>query len=222
MQTATLAHAQSVALRLFKKIEENKLVQAGKTESGLVAEIMQLATEQYGIRDHWHKKIVRAGINTLARFDDNPPDRTIAEDDMVFIDLGPIVNGFEADLGRTYVVGHDPAKQQLKNEIEWAWFEIQHWVQKQSHLRACDLYAYCQQKAASLGWSFSGIIAGHIIGKYPHEQPPDPKSWELDIHPENANDIFMPDKNGEPRHWILELQLADFRRGYGAFFEQLL
>lgn len=222
MQTITDSHAQSVALRLFKKIEENKLVQPGKTESELVDEITQLATEQFGIRDHWHKKIVRAGINTLAHFEDNPPDRTIEEDDMVFVDLGPIVDGFEADLGRTFVVGHDPAKQQLKNEIEWAWFEIQHWVQLQSHLRACDLFAHAQQKAVSLGWTFNGIIAGHIVGPFPHEQPADPKSWELDIHPQNANDIFLTDKNGNQRQWILELQFADFRRGYGAFFEQLL
>lgn len=222
IQTITAEYAQSVAVRLFESIEKNRLIRPGKTEAELVEEITQLAADAFSIHEHWHKKIVRAGVNTLAHFNDNPPDRTIGEDDMVFVDLGPIIEGYEADLGRTYVVGTDPARQQLKNEIEWAWYEIQHWVKMQSQLRACDLFAHAKQKAVSLGWTFNGIIAGHIVGEYPHEQPADPKSWELDIHPENPNDIYMTDKNGHRRHWILELQFADFRRGYGAFFEQLL
>jgi len=48
---------------------------------------------------------VRAGRNTLAPYDENPPDLTVAEDDIVFLDLGPVFEELEADFGRTYVVG---------------------------------------------------------------------------------------------------------------------
>jgi hypothetical protein len=60
------------------------------------------------------------------------------------------------------------------------------------------------------------------VGKYPHEQPADPKSLELDIHPDNHNDIFLPDEQGNKRHWILELQFVDKKAGIGGYFEKLL
>jgi hypothetical protein len=38
------------------------------------------------------------------------------------------------------------------------------------------------KKQKKYGWEFGGEIAGHIVGKYPHEQPEDPQSLELDVH----------------------------------------
>jgi hypothetical protein len=53
----------------------------------------------YGISRYWHKRIVRAGRNTLAPYDENPPDLTVGEDDIVFLDLGPVFEQWEADSG---------------------------------------------------------------------------------------------------------------------------
>ena len=61
--------------------------------------------QMYGISRYWHKRIVRAGRNTLAPYDENPPDLTVGEDDIVFLDLGPVFEEWEADFGRTFVVG---------------------------------------------------------------------------------------------------------------------
>jgi hypothetical protein len=61
-----------------------------------------------------------------------------------------------------------------------------------------------------------------ILSENPHEQPADPKSLELDIHPENHNDIFLLDANGNKRHWILELQFIDRKNEMDGYFEQLL
>jgi hypothetical protein len=44
----------------------------------------------------------------------------------------------------------------------------------------------------------------------------------LDVHPDNHNDILQVDKNGNKRHWILELHFVDRKNKIGAFFEQLL
>jgi len=63
---------------------------------------------------------VRAGRNTLAPYDENPPDLTVAEDDIVFLDLGPVFEELEADFGRTYVVGDDPRKSKLCRDIKEA------------------------------------------------------------------------------------------------------
>ena len=217
-----LIHAQNISIELFNAIEENNLIVPGKTEEQLNTEVCDLAFQKFGIEKHWHKKIVRSGINTLAIYPDNPPNRVIHKDDILFIDLGPIVEGYEADIGRTYVVGKDPNKLKLKRDVESAWYEIREWYQQQTKLKASDLFNYAVLKAKRFAWEFGGEIAGHIVGKYPHEQPEDPKSLELDIHPDNHDNIFLLDADGNPRHWILELQFIDKENEIGGYFEQLL
>jgi Xaa-Pro aminopeptidase len=222
MTSEKLQAAEKRSLQLFEAIAKNNLIIPGKSEEQLNADVANLAFEEFGIEKHWHKKIVRSGPNTLAVYNDNPPTRLIGEDDIVFIDYGPIVDGYEADLGRTYVIGKDAKKIQLKNDVEKAWHETKEWFDKQTTLKASALFQYVVDKARQYGWSFGGEIAGHIIGKFPHEQPADPKSLELDVHPDNHNDMFLPDANGNRRTWILELQFVDKENKIGAYFEQIL
>ena len=222
MTMEKLLNAQNISIQFFKAIEENNLIVAGKPDEQLNSEICDLALNGFGIEKHWHKKIVRTGKNTLATYPDNPPGRVIGKDDILFIDLGPVVEGYEADIGRTYVLGNDPQKLKLKRDVENAWYEIQKWYQRQTRLKASVLFQYVVEKAQEMGWEFAGEIAGHIVGKYPHEQPADPRSLELDIHPDNHNDMFLPDANGNKRHWILELQFIDRKNEIGGYFEQLL
>src|SRR5215467_4889547 len=222
MTREKLLNAQYISIQLFKAIEENNLITAGKSEEQLNAEVCELALKKFGIEKHWHKKIVRSGKNTLAIYPDNPPNRVIEKEDILFIDLGPIVEGYEADIGRTYVLGNDSRKRKLKSDVEAAWYDIQEWYQQQTTLKASELFQYSVDKAKELGWEFGGEIAGHIVGKYPHEQPADPKSLELDIHPDNHNDMFLLDADGNKRYWILELQFVDKESEIGAYFEQLL
>lgn len=222
MSKTKLLNAQTITVELFDAVEKNNLIVAGKSEAQLALEISDLALEKFGVTNHWHKKIVRTGVNTLATYNENPPDKIIQEDDILFIDFGPIVEGYEADLGRTYVVGNNATKLKLKKDVEKAWYEIQAWFQLQTKLKASELFLYVVEKASEYGWTFTGEIAGHIVGKFPHEQPLDPKSLELDIHPENHNDMFLLDANGDKRHWILELQFIDMEKKIGGYFEQLL
>ena len=222
MTKTKLVNAERTAIQLFEAVEKNNLIVVGKSEEQLSKEVSDLAYEQFGIKDHWHKKIVRTGANTLATYSQNPADKKIQEDDILFIDFGPIVEGYEADLGRTYVLGDNAIKLKLKNDVEQAWYEIQSWFYKQTRLTASELFEYVVSKANEYGWAFGGEIAGHIVGKFPHEQPADPKSLELDIHPDNHNDMFLLDANGNKRHWILELQFVDQEKKIGGYFEQLL
>jgi hypothetical protein len=222
MTRQRLTHAQDISIQLFKAIEDNHLIVAGKSELQLNAEVCELALSKFGIEEHWHKKIVRSGKNTLAIYPDNPPYRTIEEDDILFIDLGPIVEGFEADIARTYVLGNDPQKLKLKQDAETAWNDIRGWYHQQTTLKASDFFHYITEKAKAMGWEFGGQIAGHIVGKFPHEQPPNPYSLELDIHPDNHNDMFLRDIYGNHRHWILEVHFIDKDNEMGAYFEQLL
>lgn len=214
--------AEQKAKDLFTAIEERGLIVSGKSEKELCEEIAQIARKDFGIEDHWHKKIVRTGINTLQPFIANPPDLIIQEGDIVFFDFHPVYEGWEADLGRTYVLGNNPLKLKMKKDIEAAWHEANDWYFKQRELTGATYFNYITDLTKRYGYEFGNAIAGHIVGRFPHEQPDDPNDVCLDVHPDNHTDILQPDKQGNKRHWILELQFVDRKNGFGAFFEQLL
>lgn len=217
-----LVMAEQKAKELFNTVEQRGLIVPGKSESELSAEIVKLAKELFGIENFWHKKIVRAGANTLHPYNGDPPDRVIQNDDIVFFDFGPVFNGWEADLGRTYVIGNDPLKLKLKKDVEDAWYEANAWYSRQKDLTGAAYFHYVTELAKSYGWEFGGDIAGHIVGRFPHEQPVDPADLGLDVHPGNHSSIFLSDKNGNKRYWILEIQFVDRKKNIGGFFEQLL
>lgn len=87
-----LLDAQTKAIRLFEEIERD-LIRPGISEKTLSDEIHELGTKRHGVRTHWHKRVVRSGPNTLMPYAENPPDRIIQADDILFVDLGPV---FEA------------------------------------------------------------------------------------------------------------------------------
>jgi Xaa-Pro aminopeptidase len=216
-----LIKAENLAIELFNAAEVRNLITPGKSEQELNTEIFKLASELFGIEKHWHKRIVRSGANTLLPYHENPPDLVIQEDDILFFDFGPIIDEWEADLGRTYVVGNNPEKTKLKKDVEKAWNETKAWFDNKTEMRASTLFQFVVEKANELGWEFGGEIAGHLIGEFPHERL-EPGNYQLYVHPENQNDMFLPDANGNKRHWILEIHFVDRARKIGGFYEQLL
>jgi Xaa-Pro aminopeptidase len=220
--THRLFLSEQKAKELFKAIKDRGLIIPGKSEKQLCDEIVQIAKEDFGAENHWGKKIVRTGINTLQPYASDPPDLVIQDGDILFFDFHPIFEGWEADLGRTYVLGNDSLKQKIKKDIEAAWHEGNAWYFKQNKLTGADFFNYATDLAKRYGYEFGNAIAGHIIGEFPHEQPDDPNDLCLDVHPDNHNDILQLDKHGNKRHWILELHFVDRKNKIGAFFEQLL
>ena len=216
-----LIEAESIALQLFREIEERRLIKPGKSENELNEDVFKLAEERFGIKKFWHKRIVRSGVNTLVPYDDNPPDLIIDEDDILFIDFGPIIEEWEADFGRTYVLGNDPFKHKIKNDIELAWHEARDWFHTQIRLTGAEFHHYIIELTKKYGWSYGGQLAGHLIGHFPHEKLA-PKDYGLYVHPENHNDMFLPDARGNKREWILEIHFVDREKKIGGFFEQLL
>jgi Xaa-Pro aminopeptidase len=216
-----LALAEQKAKELFDIVEKRGLITPGKSESELIKEVVELAKNEFGIEKFWHKKIVRAGVNTLQSYSGNPPDVVIQKDDIVILDFGPIFEGWEADLGRTYVIGNAPLKLKLKKDIEAAWHEAKAWHARQTSLTGAVYFNYLTELAKKYGWEYAGEIGGHIVGHFPHEQL-GPDDLGLDIHPDNHSDILQPGKQGNTRHWILEIHFVDRINNIGGFFEQLL
>jgi Xaa-Pro aminopeptidase len=217
-----LMHAEQKAKELFSAVEQRGLIVPGKTEQELCDEIVQMAKKEFAVEDHWGKKIVRTGINTLQPYASNPPDLVIQDGDILFFDFHPVFEGWEADLGRTYVLGSNPLKLKIKKDIEEAWQEANAWYFQQTHLTGAEYFNYVTDLTKRYGYEFGNAIAGHIVGPYPHEQPDDPNDLCLDVHPDNHADILQPDKFGNKRHWMLELHFVDRANNIGSFFEQLL
>ncbi|HEX3673258.1 MAG TPA: M24 family metallopeptidase [Rhizomicrobium sp.] len=223
---AALIAAEIRGMALFDAIEAAGLVAPGKTEAQLDDEIFILAKRDFGVKTHWHKRVVRAGPNTLCIFADTPPVHTIAADDIVYLDLGPVFASdnarWEADIGRSYALGGDADKRRLVADLPRLFGIVKAHYQATPDITGAQLYAFARAAAKDAGWEFGGTIAGHIVGEFPHAQLiPGDKSQHR-IAPTNTTAMRAPDGNGDARHWILEIHLVDRARQFGGFYERLM
>jgi Xaa-Pro dipeptidase len=215
-----LQQAEQKAAELFHEVQSRKLIRPGTSEKEINEHIFQLADKLYGIKKYWHKRIVRAGANTLHPYDENPENLIVQEDDIVFIDFGPILEEWEADYGRTYVIGENSYKLKLAGDAERLWHKANTYFKNQPEITGAQLYQYCVDLASRNGWEYGGPIAGHLIGSFPHEQLEKEIKTNY-IHPENHVPMSDRDASGNKRHWIIEIHLVDRDKKIGAFFEQL-
>lgn len=164
MRAARLLDAQDKAAELFVAIDERGLIRPGVGERQVTDEIRDLAAEILGVTRHWHKRIVHGGENTLATARDNPPDRVIADDDIVFVDLGPLFEEWEADFGRTFVIGDDPRKLALRNDLPKVWEAARAHFESTPDITGAQLFEHVVGLSRAAGWEFGGAIAGHLVG----------------------------------------------------------
>jgi len=218
---AELAAAQAKALKLFDAIERDGLVRPGVSERQAEDEIGELAAHEFGVAKHWHRRLVRTGPNTLATASDNPPVREIAEDDVVYVDLGPVFEAWEADIGRSYALGNDPEKQRLVADLPRVFEKVRAHYHRDPGMTGAALYAFAQGAAAEAGWKFGGKIAGHIVSEFAHALIPGDKALNR-ISPLNPAPMNEPDGKGRARHWILEIHLVSPDGTFGGFYERLL
>ena len=163
--TQRLFLSEQKTKELFKAIEDRGLIIPGKSEKQLCDEIVQIARQDFGVENHWGKKIVRTGINTLQPYIADPPNLVIQEGDILFFDFHPVFEGWEADLGRTYVLGNDPLKLKIKKDTEAAWYEANAWYFKQNNLTGAEYFNYVNNLTQRYGYEFGNTIAGHIVGR---------------------------------------------------------
>lgn len=216
-----LKQAQDKAALLFEAVEQKGLIQPGETETSLSQAVYKLAEEQLGIKKYWHKRIVRAGANTVYDYPHNPPNLTIAKDDILFFDFGPIFEGVEADFGRTYVLGNDPNKHKLNHALPRIFQDVKAHYLSNPKQTGQQLFEYMEQRVHQDGWTYGGPHCGHLIGEFPHERRLGevPENY---ICPENTLPMDALDITGQPRHWILEVHLISPCQQYGGFYEDLL
>ena len=218
---AALEAAEARACAMMDAIEAAGLVMPGRSEREVEDEIYALAARDIGVKKHWHKRIVRSGPNTLTIAGDNPPVRVIGADDVVYVDLGPVFDAWEADIGRSYMMGDDARSKELVAALPRQFEKVRDHYRANPSITGAALYEFAQDSAREAGFIFGGKIAGHIVSEFAHAHIPGDKALNR-IGPANTKPMSDPDGHGRARHWILEIHLVDTARNVGGFYERLL
>jgi Xaa-Pro aminopeptidase len=218
---ANLVAAERKGLALLDAIEAAGIVAPGRSELEVERDIYAIASRDFGVTEHWHDRVVRAGVNTLCVAGENAPDRVISDNDIVFLDLGPVFGDWEADVGCSYAVGDDPQKHLLCADLLVVFDAVKARFEADDAITGAQLYAIAHEEAGKRGWLFGGRIAGHLVGEFPYARSPGDKAKRR-VSPENLTRMRDPDDDGAPRHWILEIHLVSPDRSFGGFYERLL
>lgn len=182
------------------------------TPGMIEAEAVAIAGEvlaDAGMQRIWHPSLIRFGANTLKTFRERSvPEIRLGDRDIFFVDLGPVFDGHEGDVGDTFVLGDDPlmhacaaAARELFTRVAARW--------REGGQSGRALYEFAAAQAQAMGWRLNHETKGHRVGDFPHA-----------VH--KAGNLG--DFNAEPIPglWVLEIQIAHPEKQIGAFFEDLL
>ncbi len=135
--------------------------------------------------------------------------------------LGPVFEDHEADFGRTYVVGADPEKCRLRDDLELLFRSCRDLYLRSPDMTGAELYASVVAACAARGWGFGGVHAGHLIGPFAMARE-ERDAARNRIRPDNDVPMNALGKGGTHRNWILEIHLLDPTGTFGGFFEDRL
>jgi Xaa-Pro aminopeptidase len=162
-----------------------------------------------GLLRGWHGIKIRFGCNTLLTFrEPSEPHTVLQENDIFFVDIGPVWHKCEGDAGETFVVGNDAEMHRAAHDVR-AIFDLVQDKWRAERLTGAALYAYAEEQSAALGWQLNLEVPGHRIGDFPHEA----------IYDGDMSGAAFAPADGL---WILEIQIRHPRREFGAFYEDML
>jgi methionyl aminopeptidase len=186
---------------------------AGQIEPGMAEEEAKAVAREtlkvMEMRRGWHHIIVRCGPNTTKDFmEKSEPGVVLGENDIFFVDIGPIYGDTEGDAGDTFVFGSNPEHLRAKKEVRQIWDEVrEEWFTARSTGR--ELYDHATGAAASYGWKLNMDLSGHRLSDFPHSAHYDGPLAEVEFRP-------------NPNLWVLEIAIAHPDGSFGAFYEDLL
>jgi Xaa-Pro aminopeptidase len=205
----------SLDLLMEMRVRTRKAVHliADQVAVGMVEEdakaMARSTLEGLGMRRGWHHIIVRFGPNTTKDFMERSEKGVVlGENDIFFVDIGPVYGDTEGDAGDTFVVGSDPDHLRAKREVRIIWDTVRDkWFAE--GITGKELYDFAIETAASFGWKLNMDLSGHRLSDFPHSAHYDGPLAEVDFRP-------------NPNLWVLEIAIIHPDRGFGAFYEDLL
>ncbi len=200
-----LIQARNIAREITYEL--SSMIRPGMTEEDAYIFYRNICSK-YPIEKQWHPPKIRFGPNTICNFKDQSAPYILQEEDVFFIDIGPVIDGHEADYGETFTVGDIYEEKNIAYTSKKIFEEVlNYW----NINRVCgeELYDYASERAEHYGYILNLGNDGHRIGDFPHH-----------IHFKGG--IPEMDEVIVPNAWILEIHLLNQTRTYGAFFEDLL
>ncbi len=185
-------------------------IQAGMTEKDGHRAYKEVL-EKYGIEKSWHPAKIRFGPNSIKSFREISDENYVLKDrDIFFLDIGPIINGYEADVGKSFALQPSPESYQRIIADGEEIFKLTKQAFLKDKLNGPQLYDLAEAQAKTRGWLLVGDGAnGHRIGDFPHH-----------VHYKGNLRSFT--NSIIPDLWILEIQLRSPDMTFGAFFEDVL
>jgi Xaa-Pro aminopeptidase len=103
-------------------------VAVGMTETDARAMAMDVLREM-GMDRIWHPALLRFGRNTLKKFNEASEGNPILQcNDIFFVDLGVVWDGYEGDAGATFAVGDDADMRACASACKVIYDEVEaHW-----------------------------------------------------------------------------------------------
>ncbi len=183
-------------------------VKPGMVEEDAVAMAREILAGQDMVRG-WHDVYVRFGANTLKTFGaDSDPGIVLKENDIFFIDIGPVWEEWEGDGGDTFVVGADANMEKCAADARLLFHKVRHkW--ESTGMSGKELYDFATAEALDMGWELNMDLSGHRLSDFPHEAIYAGPMAEVDFKPSALL-------------WVLEIHIRHPNAGYGAFFEDML
>jgi methionyl aminopeptidase len=162
-----------------------------------------------GMRRGWHHIITRLGPNTTKDFMAlSERGVVLEENDIFFIDIGPIYGDTEGDAGETFVVGANPEHHRAKADVRAIWDDVREtWFT--TGATGQDLYEFAKKAARDRGWELNLDLSGHRLSDFPHFAHYDGSLADIGFRP-------------SPNLWVLEIAIIHPDRTFGAFYEDLL
>ncbi len=145
-------------------------IRVGDTELRIARRLEWLMAEQ-GAQDRAFPTIVASGSNTATAHHE-PTDRQVAPGDLLLIDFGARLDGYNSDCTRVFVVGDDPDEwqQRLFDVVDRAATAARACLVAGVEAAAVDEAA--RSVIAAAGWADAfGHGTGHGIGLEVHEAP---------------------------------------------------
>jgi hypothetical protein len=157
----------------------------------------------------WHNVFVRFGRNTLKTFGaHSDPGVALRDNDIFFIDIGPVWKEWEGDGGETFTVGSDQNMKAAAVDVKKLFHVVRH-TWESTGMSGKALYEFATEEARRMGWELNLDLSGHRLSDFPHAAVYDGPLADIDFKP-------------SPLLWVLEMHIRHPERGFGAFYEDML
>lgn len=163
-----------------------------------------------GVIQYWHKPHIRFGESTILGFHDKYLENiTLKENDIFYIDIGPVWDNIEGDCGSTFMVGNNQDHRKIINDLQVVFKQVRDfWAQ--NNPSGVALQSFTEEVVKQKGYVlYPSYVKGHRLSEFSHFDYSRASLFDTDFTP-------------AAERWVLEFQICHPSMKFGAFYEDLL